>query len=399
MSTQFKTAAAVLVVFAGVLLGGAGLAVGIGEDPPPRPAVAASAAPGGEVPAKDKGRPPARVTVRQPLQRNLAPYEDFTGRLEAVRTVEVRARLNGVLTSAPVKEGTAVKKGDLLFEIDPAEFKAALAQAEAQLVIAEARHTQATRELARVLTLFKEGIVRQVVVDQKRGDAEAAAAEREVARANVARARQILETTRVLAPLDGLVGRRSVDPGNLVSGGDRATLLTTVTQVEPIAVRFGMNERNFLRYRRLLEAGQVKGPSQPLSLGVADETGFPHQGILDSFEARVDPKTGTIAVRGLFPNPKRLLLPGMFARVRMAFGKPRPVLAVPEAAILAGNGKRAVLVVNDKLVERRAVTLGQRDGALRVVESGLQPGDWVVVEGLKTVWPGDRVEPRREQNP
>jgi RND family efflux transporter MFP subunit len=192
-----------------------------------------------------------------------------------------------------------------------------------------------------------------------------------------------------------------VDAGALVfRGQDRATLLTTVTSLDPIGLTFDMDEHAFLRYRRLLREKQVKGAGSSLRMQLADENGFPHEGTVDSVEDRVDPQSGTVRVRGRFPNPGRLLLPGMFARVRMTFGPPRAVLAVPEEAILSDQGKKYVLVVNDHSVaERRAVTLGPADNGMRIVEKGLRGEDWVVIAGPADLHPGDPVEPRKKALP
>jgi RND family efflux transporter MFP subunit len=408
--TKLKAVAVALVMLVGVLVAGGGLAVGLFADAPPQPQPVPAAAPvaqGEGVPAqpKDKEKPPVRVTVRRPVQRELTPFQEFVGRLEAFRTVDVRPNVSGRLVNVVVKEGTEVKKGDLLFELDPTAFRAAAAQAEAQLALAEAKRQAAKRELDRASELFQTGAVPEAVVAEKRATMQAAAAGVSVARAALERAQHDLNATRVLAPAQGLFGRALVDPGNLVTAdGGRGTPLTTITQVHPIVARFEMDERSFLHYRRLIQDGQLKGAGEPLSMTLADGSDYPGRGQLESFADRIDPKTGTVTARGLFANPKRLLLPGMFVRVRLAVGKPRHVLAIPEAARLRDKGKDYVLVVDDRnQVERRLVQLGELDelseGDLRAIESGLRPGDWVVVEGQTRVRAGQRVDPHREKAP
>lgn len=199
----------------------------------------------------------------------------------------------------------------------------------------------------------------------------------------------------------GRVGRALVEPGNLVSAsGDHATLLTTIMALDPIDLSFEMDQRNYLRYQRLLREKQVEGIGSPLTMRVADEQGVPHAGTLDSFEHQVNPQTGTIRIHGRFPNPGGLLLPGMFATVRMSFGPPQPVLEVPEEAVGSDRGQHYVLVVNDRnVVERRPVRLGQIDANRFVIEQGLRPNDWVIGGGGRGPRPGDQVRPQRSTVP
>ncbi len=221
------------------------------------------------------------------------------------------------------------------------------------------------------------------------------------AKVEVDRARLELEATQVVAPMSGRVGRPLVEPGALVfRGPDRATLLTTVTSLDPIGLTFDMDERSFLEYQRLLRAKQVKGAGGVLRMGLTGEDGYTHEGTLDGFEDRFSPQSGAVRVRGRFPNPDRLLLPGMFARVRLTFGLPRAVLEVPAEAVFAEQGTAYVLVANEhNVAERRAVTLGPADQGIRVVEKGLCADDWVVIAGLGGVRAGDPVEPRRKAPP
>jgi RND family efflux transporter MFP subunit len=358
-----------------------------GEKPP-----LAQDGPGTRKPAPKKGRPETpRPKVVKPLQRELAPFEDFAGRLEAVRTVEVRAQVGGRVQEVAVKNGQDVTKGQLLFEFDSTQARANLARAEAALDVAEARRKLSATDLERVRRLVANNAVTREEFDKATAAAAVDAAAHKIAKLDMERARRDLDATRIWAPVDGRVGRLQVTPGNQVAGGDgQLTLLATITALDPIHVAFDMDERSFLRYQRLLREGQVKGVGSPLSMSLADEEGFSHQGKLVSFDDQFNSKTGTIRVHGVFRNTDRQLLPGMFARVRMPFGKPRRMLEVPESAFLTNKGKPIVIegqylvrVLNDKNdVEGRLVTVGQRDGNMRVITAGLAPEDTVFSQGL-----------------
>jgi RND family efflux transporter MFP subunit len=379
--------ATVLTLFVGVFVGGAGLLR-------PNPAgVAAQAAPPG-VP-EGKAPMPAVVAVTHPVERMRTPFEDFTGRLEPGQVVEVRPQVSGVLLKVHFKDGEAVKKGDLLFEIDPRAFQAEVDQAEANVAVAAARRKQAGADLDRARKL-PPGAVGPQELDMLATAAAVAEAQYKQAQAALDLARLTLERTRLTAPIDGTIGRRRLDPGNLVSGGTAATLLATILVLNPLGVSFDMDERSCLRYRNLVRDGQVKAEGAPLYVGVADEDGFPHEGTLASFAGKVDPDTGAVQVRGIVPNPGRRLMPGLFARVRVPFGKPRRVLEVPEEAVGSDQGKRHVWVVNDRnVVDRREVKVGPVEEKMRVIEEGLGADDWVVTGGTVGLRAGDRVEPRR----
>ncbi len=383
---KLKAGAAVLALCAGVLVAGGGLALRLpahaqGEPQPPGTA-----------------EPPAPVLVGHPLRREVAPYEDFTGRLEALQTVEVRAPVSGYLTAVNFKAGADVKKGDPLFVIDKRPYQAALDKAEAGLALAEAQKKQSEADLQRAKRLLVGTSITKEEYDKAAVQDAAAKAAVKAAQVEVEQARRKLKATDVRAPVAGRVGLTRVEPGNLVfEGGDRATLLTTIMTLDPIGLAFEMDERNYLRYQRLLREKQVEGTGSSLSMSVVDEKGFPHQGTLDGVDHQVNPQTGTIRVRGRFPNPGGLLLPGMFARARMSFGRPRPVLEVPEKAVArTGQGKNYVLVVNGhNVVEARDVRVGQADGDRRVIDQGLRADDWVIVSGAQGPRPGERVQPKR----
>jgi RND family efflux transporter MFP subunit len=406
---KLKTGIVILIAFLGILLAGGRLAVGRHTpagpeaEPPDTGEVAKAPAAGSEGPDKDKpvAAAPRKVTVSRPLRREAAPYEDYAGRLEALRTVEVRPAVSGFVQKVCFKAGAEVKQGEVLFLLDPRAAQLALQKAVAELALAEAKKKRSEADLKRARQLWAENAVVREDLDEITERAATAEAALKTAHVEANRARLDLTSTEIRAPMSGRVGRPLVEPGTLVfRGQDRATLLTTVTSLDPIGLTFDMDERSFLRYQRLLRAQEVKEADSSLRMQLADENGFPREGTLDSVEDHVSPQTGTVRVRGSFPNPGQLLLPGMFARVRMTFGKPQAVLEVPEEAVLTDQGKHYVLVVGKgNIAQRRAVTLGQADNGLRVIEKGLGVEDWVVITGLGSIHPGDPVQPRKKAAP
>jgi RND family efflux transporter MFP subunit len=346
---------------------------------------------------------PVAVRVQQPVLREFTDFEDFTGRMEAVETVQVRARVSGCLAKVTFKEGTDVKKGELLFEIDGRPYQAELDRVEARLKQREAHLRRVEAEYKRAVKLRQQGAATQEELDKiaaEREEAQAyvvlARAEREVARLN-------LDYTRVSAAISGRIGRCLVTPGNFVKADE--TLLAHIDSTDPIVCIFDMDERTFLRCRSLLSDRKARATDTavPLLAGLANEAGFPHKGTLDFIDNRVDPRTGTVRLRGRFANRDGTFLPGLFVRLRLPLGKPRKALAIPESAILQSDGKKYVLVVVDKTkkVEQRPVKpgklLGQGDGQgeLRIIEEGLKASDLVVVSGLSRVRPGDTVDPKQ----
>jgi RND family efflux transporter MFP subunit len=299
------------------------------------------------------------------------------------------------------KAGAQVKKGDVLFELDSRACQLALEKAETELAQAEAKRNEEEIDLKRFKRMVEIKSVSAEDIDKATFRVTAAEAAVKTAKIGVARARLEMEGTKVTAPMSGRVGRPLVEEGALVfRGQDRATLLTTVTSLDPIGLVFDMDEFSLLRYRRLLREKQVKGEGSSLHMKLTGEADFSHEGRLESFENTVNPGTGTVLVRGSFPNPEQLLLPGMFAQVRMTFGPPRAVLEVPVGAIQTEQHKNYVLVVGEgNIAERRHVTLGWADNGMRVIEKGLDAEDWVVITGLASIRPGDRIEPRKETTP
>jgi multidrug efflux system membrane fusion protein len=352
--------------------------------------------------------PPA-VPASKPVSREVTEYVEYTGRADAVESVGVRARVTGYITQAPFKEGAEVKKGDLLFEIDPRPYKAQLQQAEGQVRVAEAQLGLAKANLNRIQGLVKTSAVSQQEVDQARATAEAAEAQVTAAKATAEVYRLNLEYTRVTSPIDGQVSRFYFTPGNLVSQDQ--TLLTTVVSTDPMYAYFDMDERTVLRIRTAVNQGRIRprgaGNDLPVLMGLEGEDGFPHRGTVDFVNNVVNPSTGTIAVRGVFPNPRptatgrRLLSPGMFVRIRLPLGQPRPTLLVVDRAVGSDQGLKYVYVIDaEKKVRYRRVRTGPlEDDGLRVIEDGLKPDDVVAVGAIQQLRPGTDVEPEMTPMP
>jgi RND family efflux transporter MFP subunit len=352
--------------------------------------------------------PPPKVTVAEPLQQEVTEYLEFTGNTRAYEEVEVRARVSGFLKSMHFTPGSFVDMGELLFVIDPREYQAALNAANAELNAAKAMEHRAKIEYDRAKRVFDKGAGRETDVVKWRGERDVALAAIEQAKAKVERASLNLGYTQVTAPISGRVSRNFVDVGNLVGEGE-PTLLTKITRYDPMFVYFSLNENDLLRVRsmyrkRLSESGvdseNVSDSKSeiPLYLGLANEEGFPHEGIVDFAESGVDPATGTLQLRGLFSNPtdSPVLIPGLFARVRVPVDKQEKALLVTERAIGADQSGRYLLTVNsENVVEKRPIRMGQLVDGLRVIEEGLNSGEQVVVNGLQRARPGAKVDPER----
>jgi multidrug efflux system membrane fusion protein len=308
------------------------------------------------------GGQPTAVPVSKPVQREVTEYAEYTGRADAVDTIGVKARATGFLVQAPFKEGAEVKKGDLLFEVDPKPYQAQLDQAESQVRVAEAQAELAQATYARLKDLSTAASRQEL--DQARAASSAADAQVKAAKATAEVYRLNLGYTKVTSPIDGQVSRYYYSVGNLVSQDQ--TLLTTVVSTDPVQGYFDMDERTLLRIRAAINAGKVKSREGsadefPVFMGLEGEDGFPHRGSVDFVNNVVNPSTGTIAVRGRFDNPKpangrRLLSPGMFLRIRLPIGQPHPALLVVDRAIGSDQGLKFVYVVDaEKKVRYRRV--------------------------------------------
>jgi membrane fusion protein, multidrug efflux system len=343
---------------------------------------------------------PPKVTVSQPVVRELIEWDEYTGRLEPVETVEVRARVNGYLDSTHFKEGAIVKKGDLLFVIDPRPYQADLDNAEAALKLARARLELAQNNQARAKKLLSARAISQEEADTRASDERVARATVEQSEASVQTAKLNVEFTRVIAPISGRISRKLITEGNLINGGTGGTLLTNIVSLDPIYCYAEADEQSFLKYTRLAREG--KRPSSrevrnPAYLSLADETGFPHKGYIDFVDNRLDSNTGTITGRGVFTNPDLTLTPGLFARVRIPGSGKYKAILLPDEAIVSNQSQKYLFVVNDKnTVEQRSVKLGPIVGGLRIIREGIKPQDWVIVNGVQRARPGAIVDPQKK---
>ena len=352
------------------------------------------------VPSEVPAAAPMPVTVSYPIERDVTNYADFTGRTAAVDSVEVRARVSGYLDHVNFKEGALVRKDDKLFEIDPRPYRAELERARGTVAQCDARVRRLERDYQRAKNLIVRGAVGQEEYDRYEADYREGAANLDVAKANRDLAALNLEYSRVIAPVSGRVSRYVVTVGNLIQSGDQngGTLLTTVVSVDPMYAYFDMDERTVLRIRQLIREGKAKSAGEtkwPVSLGLATEEGFPHQGTINFEDNQVNPKTGTLRVRGVFPNKDEALTPGFFARVRVPIGQAHRALLVTDRAIDSDQGQKVVYVVSERNeVFSRPVRLGALHHGLREITDGLKPGEQVIVNGLQQVRPGVTVEPK-----
>jgi RND family efflux transporter MFP subunit len=338
--------------------------------------------------------PPPSVTAAPVLQRDIAEWDEFSGRLEAVDQVEIRPRVSGYIKRVTFTEGREVRKGEVLFEIDPRPYQAELARAEAELERAKSAASLAASDVQRADRLVKAQAISREEYDSRTSAEAQGGAGVKAAEAAVETARLNLNWTRVRSPIAGRVSNALVTPGNLVQASP-ATLLTTVVSLEPMYVYFDSDEQTYLRY-----AGQARNGSNwrvtglPVYLGLANETGYPHEGRLDFVDNQVDPNTGTIRTRAVFSNKSRALTPGLFARVKLVGSKTKQTMLVRDAAIGTDQDRKFVLVVGpgDSL-QYRPVVPGRLVDGLRIIDSGVQPGEKVVVNGLMRVRPGMRVAP------
>jgi RND family efflux transporter MFP subunit len=341
---------------------------------------------------------PVSVTVSYPVQREVTDYADFTARTAAVDSVEVRARVWGYLKKVNFKEGTLVKKGDVLFELDPRPYEAEYARCSAVLNSAHAHLIRTLADFKRAGDLLPQKAIAQSDYDLAKGNCDEAAAAVKVAEATLNTAELNLGFTKVTAPVSGRISRYMVTVGNLIQSGDQAnvTLLTTIVSVDPMYGYFDADERTVLRVRQLIRKGKtqpVEEVALPVSLGLANEDGFPHAGMVDFIDNQINPKTGTQRFRGTFPNKDDVLVPGLFARVRMPISAPHQALLVTDRAIDTDQGQKIVYTVNDKNeVVSRPIRAGLLHDGLREIEDGLKPGERVIVNGLQMVRPGITVE-------
>ena len=343
--------------------------------------------------------PPAEISVAPPLQQQVAPFEVLTGNTVSFATVDLVARVEGFLTEIKYVDGSFVKKGDLLFQIEQTMYKAQLQEAQAGLASAKAALVQAQAEFTRQETLLKQNVSAQATFDVAQAKRDSARANVENAEGSLIVAQTNLGYTTVLAPFDGIVSKHLITIGELVGKGV-ATKLATIIQLDPIYVEFNMSEQDVLKIRENLDQRRLDVEEinkVPLEIGLMNEDGFPHKGHLNYVSPQIDASTGTILVRGLFSNPTRALVPGFFVRVHVPMGLgPKASLLVPNRVIGEDQGGKYLLIVNkDDVVEQVRITTGQLlTGGLRVIATGLKPDDRVVLSTNGRAVPGGKVVPK-----
>lgn len=341
--------------------------------------------------------PPPKVDVATPVQRPVTRYIEATGNTAPIKNVDLVARVQGFLQSIDYQDGTFVKQGTQLFTIEPETYKLKLDQAKAAEAGAQASLRQAEADYKRQAELVQRQAVSQATLDTSTSTRDNAQANLQQAQANTRLAEVNYGYTKVTAPFDGIVSAHMVSIGELV-GVSSPTQLASIVAMDPIYVNFTVNEQDVLRIRaeaarRGLTPADLK--QFPIQLGLQTEAGYPHEGHLDYVSPTINQSTGTLAVRGLVPNDKRVLLPGYFVRIRVPFTQEKDALLVPDTALGSDQGGRYLLVVNGgNTVEQRKVQIGPIDNGLRVIESGLKPDDRVVIAGLLRVIPGQKIDPQ-----
>lgn len=369
------------------------------------PVLCLAAAGCSQPPADESAAATPTITVSIPVEREITDYADFTARMAAVDSVELRARVSGYLDKVNFKDGSLVKNGDVLFEIDPRTYAATVKSAEGAVANAESSLKLAEANLARAKKLLPGQSIAHEEFDRYVADREKSAAQLVSNKASLERAKLDLRFTKITAPVGGRISRPLVTVGNLVQAGDLTggTLLTTIVSVDPMYAYFDVDEHTVLRVKQLIREGKAKTPDDPdipVWLGLANENGHPHRGTIDFIDNQINPKTGTLRVRGTFRNQNELLAPGLFARVRVPIGIPHKALLVNERALDTDQGQKVVFVVDkDNKVVARPVALGSLHDGLREITAGLMAGERVIVVGLQHVRPGMVVEPHLVQMP
>jgi RND family efflux transporter MFP subunit len=344
--------------------------------------------------------PPPKVDVGLPLQQNVTRFLDATGNTAPIQSVDLVARVQGVLQSIDYKDGSYVKAGTTLFTIEPEPYKLKLDQAKAAEAGAQATMKQAEIDYKRQVDLVAKQAVSQATLDSATATRDNAQASLQQAEASTKIAAINYGYTNVTAPFDGIVSAHLVSVGELV-GAASPTQLATIVQLDPIYVNFNVAEQDVLRVRAEARRRGITASDLtrlPIEVGLQTEIGYPHKGNLDYAAPTINQSTGTLAVRGILSNPDRVLLPGYYVRVRVPFDKQENALLVPDVALGSDQAGRYLLVVNsENVVEQHKVQTGQAEGELRVIESGLKPDDRVVIAGLLRAIPGEKVDPQLQK--
>lgn len=334
--------------------------------------------------------PAATVDVASVVSQTITDWQEYSGRLEAIDQVDVRPQVSGKLIAVHFKDGSLVNKGDLLFTIDPRPFEAELNRAKAQLASAQAQVTYSSANLGRNQRLIQSNAIAHQELDQAENEARSANANLQAAKAAVETARLNLEYTRITAPVSGRISRAEVTVGNVVSAGNGAQVLTSLVSVSRLYASFDVDEQTYLKYI----SNQRNSAQVPVYLGLANESGFSREGYISSIDNNLNTTSGTIRVRATFDNPNGVMLPGLYARIRLGGGQPRAAILISPTAIGVDQDKRFVVVVDAKnQTAYREVKLGAQQDGLQIINSGLQVGDHIVVNGLQRIRPGDPVKP------
>jgi multidrug efflux system membrane fusion protein len=393
----------------------AGVIVGVGfgaahfgllqaqQTPPATTAPQQNGTPGqSAAPAAGQPAPPA-VTVSKPLQRKIVEWDEYTGRFDAVESVDIRARVSGYLVEVHFKDGQRVNRGDLLYTIDARPFERAVEQAKAELAQAQTKSENATLDVERGKPLVDRKIMSEKVFDDRANALREAQALVRVAEAKLKTAELDLIFTKITAPLSGRISRSTMSPGSWVSAGaaSNAALLTSIVSEAPIHIYFDIPENNWIKYRRMIESGQKEGAAQlgsMVEIALPDEKGFLHKGKVDFVDNRLDQATGTMRGRAIVENPAGTFSPGMFARVRVQGSPEYDALLLPDEAVGIDQTNRFVYTVNSEgVVSRKPITMGPLVDGLRVVRTGLTSEDVVIIKGLQRARPGNKVAPKQEQ--
>jgi RND family efflux transporter MFP subunit len=353
-------------------------------------------------PTQATAPPPPAVTVAKPLVKEMEEWSDFTGQFEARESVEVRPRVSGYLESINFTDGQLVKRGDLLFVIEPRPFELAVETAKAQLAQNEAQLQLAKAQLERTAQLRKNDYATQETYDERVAQVNIATASRDAAIAAVNQAQLNLDYTRVTAPVSGRMGRHEVSTGNLIVGGTggSTTLLTTIVSLDPIWLSFNVSEGDGMTYKRLVQRGEIKSPRDnavEVQGQLMDEKEWTLKGTIDFVDNQYDRSSGTIRVRAAFPNPDLFITPNQFGRVRVPMSQLRPTLLVPDAAVVTDQSvKMLFTVAPDGTVVPKPVELGPvTDDNLRVIRTGITADDSVIINGLLRARPGQKVTPEQ----
>ena len=356
-------------------------------------------------PPPTQGPPPPKVTIARPVEREVTEWDEYTGRFDAVDSVEVRPRVNGYLQEIHFKDGALVNKGDLLFVIDPRPYEAARRRAEAELLLAKSRLTLAQKNFARVGELLPSHAISQEEGDIREASLRQAEASVLEAQAALDAAALDVEFTHITAPVSGRIGRKLVTEGNLVTGGlgSEGTLLTTIVSLDPIYVYFEADEQAYLKYTHLALTGQRPSSrvyKNPVRVELTDENDFVHEGVMDFVDNQIDRGTGTIVGRAILPNPDLRLAPGLFGRVRLVGSGAYHALLLPDEAVGTDQSRKFVFVVDaEGKAQYRGVTTGPLIDGLRVIRDGLTAQDAVIVSGMQRVRPGLKVDAQPASTP